>query len=337
MLAATDPGIPAGTRTRLIVEPARPVSLSVLPLEDPARAQEVSLESGIPEAVLRKNDAVVRQTHRRAGIVVLDVPEDRQATLRRELEAAGFVARPPKPVYALLNESVPLLAVQPVWRSGVEGGGIRVGIVDTGADRHPDFSERIVSYRDFTETGTVDDVGHGTHVAGIVAGAGPVYRGVAPRASLVIAKALSLHGGTEDTVLAALSWLSRQKVDVINLSLGGPGDPRAPPSREVDALTGAASSSASPPATLARRQAPSDRRAARRARSPSAQSTNVAESRITARAARFPVCARTSPTSSRSVAARPRPPPVTTASAWPARVRRRWMLIVAPSHPVTCG
>src|SRR5439155_949558 len=84
------------------------------------------LESGIPEAVLRRNDAVVRQTHRRAGIVVLDVPEDRQATLRRELEAAGFVARPPKPVYALLNESVPLLAVQPVWRSGVEGGGILV-------------------------------------------------------------------------------------------------------------------------------------------------------------------------------------------------------------------
>src|SRR5438094_7186429 len=237
MLAATDPGIPAGTRTRLIVEPARPVSLSVLPLEDPARAQEVSLESGIPEAVLRRNDAVVRQTHRRAGIVVLDVPEDRQATLRRELEATGFIARPPKPVYALLNESVPLLAVPPVWKSGIEGDGIRVGIVDTGADRHPDFGERIVSYRDFTESGTVDDVGHGTHVAGIVAGAGAVYRGVAPRASLVIAKALSLRGGTEDTVLAALSWLSRQKVEVINLSLGGPGDPRDPLSREIDALS----------------------------------------------------------------------------------------------------
>ena len=121
MLAATDPGIPAGSRTRLIVEPARPVSLSVLPLEDPARAQEISLESGIPEAVLRRNEAVVRQTHRRAGVIVLDVPEDRQAALRRELEAAGFVARPPKPVYALLNESVPLLRVNPVWASGIGG------------------------------------------------------------------------------------------------------------------------------------------------------------------------------------------------------------------------
>ncbi len=237
MLGASDPGVPTGTRTRLIVEPARPVSVSVLPLEDPARADEVSVESGISESVLRRHDAVVRQTHRRAGVIVVDVPEDRQAALRRELEAAGFVARPPKPVYALLNESVPLLHVQPVWKSGLEGDGIRVGIVDTGADRHPDFGDRIFAYRDFTGSGAADEVGHGTHVAGIVAGAGALYRGVAPKASLVIAKALSLRGGTEDTVLAALSWLSRTKVDVVNLSLGGPGDPHDPLSREVDALS----------------------------------------------------------------------------------------------------
>ena len=236
MLAVGDRGIPAGVRTRLIVEPHRPVALSLLPLEDPARAQEVSLESGVPEALLRNNDAVVRQTHRRAGVVVVEVPEDRQAALQRDLEAAGFVARPPKPVYPLLNESVPLLHIPPVWRSGVEGEGVRVGVVDTGADRHPDFAERIVASRNFTEGGAADEVGHGTHVAGIIAGGGKLFRGVAPRASLVIAKALSLAGGTEDTVLAALSWLSRQEIDVVNLSLGGPGDPRDPLSREVDAL-----------------------------------------------------------------------------------------------------
>jgi hypothetical protein len=73
--------------------------VSVLPSEDPARAQEVSLESGIPERALREHEAVVRQTHRRAGVIVLDVLAGRQAALRRELEAAGFVARPPKPVY----------------------------------------------------------------------------------------------------------------------------------------------------------------------------------------------------------------------------------------------
>jgi len=236
MLRGSDGGAPTGTRTRLIVEPARPVTVSVLPFEDPARAEEVTLESGIPEGLLRSHDAVVRQTHRRAGVVVLEVPEDRQAALRRDLEAAGFAARPPKPVYALLNESVPLLKVPPVWTAGIDGAGIRVGIVDTGADHHPDFGDRIAAYRDFTETGASDEVGHGTHVAGIVAGAGKTFRGVAPKASLVIAKALSLRGGTEDTVLAALSWMSLQKVDIVNLSLGGPGDPHDPLSREVDAL-----------------------------------------------------------------------------------------------------
>lgn len=236
MLTASDRGIPTGTRTRLVIEPPRPVGVSVLPLDDPARAEEVSLESGIPTRVLREHEAVVRQTHRRAGVIVVGVPEDRQAALRRALEAAGFVARPPKPVYALLNESVPLLHVQPVWKRGVQGDEVHVGIVDTGADHHPDFGDRIIAYRDFTESGTSDEVGHGTHVAGIVAGAGALYRGVAPKASLVIAKALSLRGGTEDTVLAALSWLSGLKVDVVNLSLGGPGDPHDPLSREVDAL-----------------------------------------------------------------------------------------------------
>jgi len=236
MLSATERGIPAETRTRLVVEPARQVSVSVLPSEDLARAEEVSLEAGIPEGVLREHDAVVRQTHRRAGVVVLDVPEDRQVGLQRDLEAAGFVARPPKPIYALLNESVPALHVPAVWQAGVEGEGIRVGIVDTGADRHPDFGDRIVAYRDFTDRGPQDEVGHGTHVAGIVAGAGKMFRGVAPKASLVIAKALSVGAGTEDTVLAALSWMSRQRVDIVNLSLGGPGDPHDPLSREVDAL-----------------------------------------------------------------------------------------------------
>src|SRR2546428_8558102 len=131
MLVASDRGVPAGTRTRLIVEPGRPISVSVLPSEDPARAQEVSLDSGIPERVLREHDAVVRQTHRRAGVVVLDVPEDRQVGLQRDLEAAGFVARPPKPVYALLNESVPALHVPAVWQAGGGSDGVRVGIVGT--------------------------------------------------------------------------------------------------------------------------------------------------------------------------------------------------------------
>src|SRR2546426_12286998 len=142
MLADTDRVVPAGLSTRIVVEPPRPVALSVLPAEGPARAQAVSLGSGIPEALLRRYGARVRQTHRRANVVVLEVPADRQEQLLGELAAAGFVARAPKPVYPLLNESVPSLAVPAVWRSGFLGSGTRIAIVDTGAGRHPHLRDR---------------------------------------------------------------------------------------------------------------------------------------------------------------------------------------------------
>jgi subtilisin family serine protease len=132
---------------------------------------------------------------------------------------------------------VPLLRVPAAWTAGLDGSGVRIAIIDTGVDAaHPDLLGRIADRADFSDAGDGDDVGHGTHVAGIAAGAGAVYRGVAPAATLVIAKALSVHGGTEDAVLAAMSWASRQNVQVMNLSLGGPGSPGSPLGREVDAL-----------------------------------------------------------------------------------------------------
>src|SRR5436309_4930835 len=133
MLTEADRGVPTGTRTRLIVEPGTPVSASVLPNEDADRAEAVCLGCGVPERLLRRHGARVRQTHRRANVVVLEVAADRQDALRTDLEAAGFIARPPKPVYPLLNESVPAHDVPPVWRSGFEGAGVRIAVVDTGA------------------------------------------------------------------------------------------------------------------------------------------------------------------------------------------------------------
>ena len=227
----------ADRTTRLIVEPPVAVGRSVLPLEDDQRAASVAAAAGIPAELLARFGGSIRQTHRRANVVVIDVPAVRQAALAAALREIGIPARPPLPVQALLNESVPALQVPAVWAAGFLGTGIRVAIVDTGADlAHPDIRDRVIAHADFSGAGDGDDVGHGTHVAGIIAGGGAVYRGVAPEAALVIAKALSANGGTEDAVLAALSWASRQEVQVLNLSLGGPGSPTSPISREVDAL-----------------------------------------------------------------------------------------------------
>ncbi len=229
----------AALTTRLVVEPGRPVAASVLPQSDPERAAAHATDAGIPPLLLARYGATVRQTHRRANVVVLDVPADRQGGLADALNAIGLAARPPLPVQPLLNDSVPLLHVPPLWSDGLSGAGVRIAIVDTGIEAHPDLGDRVAARRDFSGAGEIDDVGHGTHVAGIAAGAGAVYRGVAPGATLIDAKALSIRGGTEDAVLAAMSWSSAQGIAVLNLSLGGPGSPTSPLSREVDALAAA--------------------------------------------------------------------------------------------------
>ncbi|MBU0493763.1 MAG: S8 family peptidase [Chloroflexi bacterium] len=129
------------------------------------------------------------------------------------------------PVHTCLNVSVPLIQAPAVWQAGIDGRGIRIAIVDTGLDmNHPDFAGRIGSTTDFTGQGALDNNGHGTHVAGIAAGAGAVYRGVAPGATIYAAKVLRGDGsGMFSDVMAGVEWAVQQNAHVINLSLGSAG------------------------------------------------------------------------------------------------------------------
>ena len=80
------------------------------------------------------------------------------------------------------------------------GTGIGVAILDTGLYPHIDFGERIRGFQDFLghRPYPYDDSGHGTHVAGILAGDGTAsdrrYQGVAPGCHLVAAKVLDRRG-----------------------------------------------------------------------------------------------------------------------------------------------
>ncbi len=79
----------------------------------------------------------------------------------------------------------------------------------------------------------MDEGGHGTHVAGSVAGIGDgvnTYDGVAPEADIYALKVFGNNGGTSDTVvIAAMEWAMdpnqdmdpSDRLDVLNLSLGG--------------------------------------------------------------------------------------------------------------------
>jgi serine protease AprX len=133
------------------------------------------------------------------------------------------------PVHAYLDSAMPLIAVPRLWQEGYAGDGVRIAVVDTGIDPlHPDFRGRIGATADFTGEGVTDQHGHGTHCASIAAGSGEAsggkYRGAAPKASIYAAKVLRSDGqGMMSDVMAGVEWAVNQGVQVISLSLGGPG------------------------------------------------------------------------------------------------------------------
>jgi subtilisin family serine protease len=134
-----------------------------------------------------------------------------------------------------LDQSVPQVGAPLAWAAGFDGTGIKIGIVDTGIDTtHPDLAGKVVAASDFTGEGLQDDFGHGTHVASIAAGTGAAsggqFKGVAPGAQLINAKACNHFGSCPDSwVISAMQYAANQGAKVINMSLGGPDLPGVQP------------------------------------------------------------------------------------------------------------
>ena len=116
-----------------------------------------------------------------------------------------------------LTQSVPLIDAPGAWSRGARGGGQHIAILDTGVDRnHPFLGGRVVAEACFSsnspsqgastvcpngltsQTGTgagrnctISGCDHGTHVAGIAAGSGANFSGVAPDASIIAIQVFS--------------------------------------------------------------------------------------------------------------------------------------------------
>ena len=112
--------------------------------------------------------------------------------------------------------------------TGIDGTGVIVAIVDTGIDyNHPDLDDNCLDTGyDFVndDDDPMDDKGHGTHCAGIVAAEDNALGviGVAPGASLMAVKVLDSSGsGYISWIASGITYAANESADVISLSLGG--------------------------------------------------------------------------------------------------------------------
>ncbi len=117
------------------------------------------------------------------------------------------------------------------YKKGLTGRGVTIAIVDTGLSPHPDYRDRICGWYDALHNTRLcyDDSGHGSHVAGIIAGdgrlSGGLYRGIAPEARLVGVKVLDRSGdGTIAGILRGLNWILKNRhnlnIRIVNISIG---------------------------------------------------------------------------------------------------------------------
>jgi subtilisin family serine protease len=108
------------------------------------------------------------------------------------------------------------------------GKGVRIAIIDSGCDNSHPLLSHIRQGRDFAggadQDWNQDAVGHGTHCAGIIS-ARPTssmpFRGFAPDAEVHVLRIFP--GGGYSTLLKALDYCIDQKIDIVNMSLGGDG------------------------------------------------------------------------------------------------------------------
>jgi len=167
-----------------------------------------------------------------------------------ELKAKGYKIYPNLKVYAFLDESVPQIQADKLWNISVNGinltgKGQTICIIDTGIDYNHSAlggnwsSGKILGGWRFVENSSMDEkyncssnhsacydkVGHGTHVAGIIASNNTTYRGVAPDSKLVVVNIFGEQGYANfDDLIAGINYCTdfseEYNISVISMSLG---------------------------------------------------------------------------------------------------------------------
>ena len=184
----------------------------------------------------------------KGGLVSQDLPVINGLSIRISAAEAQSMALDESVEYVAMNAEIggmleiarpTISAEKTTGHSGgnldFTGAGVTVAVIDSGVAPHRDLGDRLVASYDARDgvvsTAHSDPMGHGTHVAGIIAGDGSgsrgAYRGIAPDAKIISLRVLDEQGmGETADAIAALEWViqNRQRYDIriVNMSLGHP-------------------------------------------------------------------------------------------------------------------
>ena len=127
-----------------------------------------------------------------------------------------------------IENSVPYVGGEIPRMDGIDGAGIKIAIIDTGVDfNHPDLfgwgpDGKVVGGHNFIQEDQlpIDNNGHGTKVAGVIAADG-ITLGVAPKAKILAYKVSEDgEGVSSELIMKAIKKAVEDKADIINISLG---------------------------------------------------------------------------------------------------------------------
>ena len=223
----------------VIVEMQQPVAPFIgAPNVDRAlEALELLRFNGVPGVALSLIDAAAGFANA-AGIEALNLAPDvarihHDATVGPQPNAAP--PDPPTSPDQVSGIYPQVVRATKVWQQGITGGGVTVAILDSGIAEDADLVQpdnRLLASVNFAdERLTSDPGGHGTHIAGIVAGngsnSGGEFTGIAPQANVVDVRVLGSTGsGRISSVVRGIEWVLAHRtaynIRVINLSFGAP-------------------------------------------------------------------------------------------------------------------
>lgn len=201
--------------------------------------------SAAAERAVRRLGGTVDRALPLAGGFAARVPSRALPALRRTPAVAG-VARDARVTMRSGPDCVPgdtvcfdSLPPEAAWQRAIgldrvpnkyQGDGVTVASIDTGVTPTPNLGSRVLARVDLSgERDGIDRFGHGTHMAGVIAGDGTTsegaFEGSAPETRLVSVKVAGWDGATDvSTVIAGLQWVvsnrARFNIRVVNLSWG---------------------------------------------------------------------------------------------------------------------